>query len=84
MLEKTLAILDRTRPHKHGALSPESLHAESQWGRPDQKRKKQRRRKKDGSTGSFSGQSAGDPVPGGRGLSMGRGTTRERWVAETM
>lgn len=33
---KNLAILDRTRLHKHGTLSPESLHAESQWGRPDQ------------------------------------------------
>lgn len=32
MLEKT--ILDRTRLLKHGTLSPESLHAESQWDRP--------------------------------------------------
>lgn len=47
MLEKTLAILDRTRPHKHGALSPESLHAESQWGRPDQKNKKKTKKKKE-------------------------------------
>lgn len=31
MLEKT--ILDRTRLLKHGTLSPESLHAESQWDR---------------------------------------------------
>lgn len=46
MLEKTPAILDGTRPHKHGALSPESLHAESQWGRPDEKNHSRRRRKK--------------------------------------
>lgn len=35
MLEKHLAILDRTYLHKHGTLSPESLHAESQWGQPE-------------------------------------------------
>lgn len=53
MLEKTLAILDRTRPHKHGALSPESLHAESQWGRPDKKKKKnQEEEKKMGQPGA--------------------------------
>lgn len=28
------AILDRTTLHKHGTLSPESLHAKSQWGQP--------------------------------------------------
>lgn len=43
---KTLAILDGTRPHKHGALSPESLHAESQWGRPEKKKKKTKKKKK--------------------------------------
>lgn len=31
---ENLAILDRTNLHKHGTLSPESLHAESQWGQP--------------------------------------------------
>lgn len=36
MLEKT--ILDRTRLLKHGTLSPESLHAESQWDRPQRGR----------------------------------------------
>lgn len=36
MLEKkNLAILDRTHLHKHGTLSPESLHAESQWDQPN-------------------------------------------------
>lgn len=36
MLEKkNLAILDRTHLHKHGTLSPESLHAESQWDQPE-------------------------------------------------
>ena len=32
---ENLAILDRTHLHKHGTLSPESLHAESQWGQPE-------------------------------------------------
>lgn len=36
MLEKT--ILDRTYLLKHGTLSPESLHAESQWDRPQRGR----------------------------------------------
>lgn len=31
---ENLAILDRTRLLKHDTLSPESLHAESQWGKP--------------------------------------------------
>lgn len=31
---ENLAILDRTHLHKHGTLSPESLHAESQWDQP--------------------------------------------------
>lgn len=35
MLEKNLAILDRTYLFKHGTLSPESLHAESQWDQPE-------------------------------------------------
>lgn len=36
MLEKT--ILDSTPLLKHGTLSPESLHAESQWDRPQRGR----------------------------------------------
>lgn len=32
---ENLAILDRTHLHKHDTLSPESLHAESQWGQPE-------------------------------------------------
>lgn len=32
---ENLAILDRTHLHKHGTLSPESLHAESQWDQPE-------------------------------------------------
>lgn len=84
MLEKTLAILDGTRPHKHGALSPESLHAESQWGRPDQKNKTKRKENKTGQPGASQVRARVTQVPGGRGLSMGRSTTRERWVAGTM
>lgn len=32
---ENLAILDRTILHKHGTLTPESLHAESQWDQPE-------------------------------------------------
>lgn len=55
MLERNLAILDRTHLHKHGTLSPESLHAESQWGQPKRVGREVRRSE------------LGDLIPRGRG-----------------